>query len=124
MRDHRDLEVWSRAIDLAAEVYKVTGKFPRTEAFGLTIQMRRAAVSIASNIAEGAARRTTKDFIGFIHVARGSLSELQTQFEIAERVGMAPNTDPLKRQVRSVGRLLNGLLRALRQKVAGGTHRI
>jgi four helix bundle protein len=124
MRTHTDLEVWRRSVDLAAEVYKITQNFPRAEIFGLTGQMRRAAISIASNIAEGAGRRTTKDFICFIHIARGSLAELETQITIAQRVGLGFQARDLMMQSRLVGRLLNGLLRSLRQRTADGASNV
>ena len=124
MKDHRDLEVWNCAVDLAAEVYKITNAFPRTEAFGLCAQMRRAAISVASNLAEGAARRTTRDFIQFVHVARGSLVELQTQIAICDRVGLHVASEALNLRITQVAQLMNGLLRALRKKAANGTQRI
>lgn len=117
------MEVWNRAVDLAAEVYKITNTFPRTEAFGLCVQMRRAAVSIACNLAEGAARRTTRDFIQFIHIG-GSLVELQTQIVSCGRVGLHVASETLNLQITQVGQLMNGSLRALRRKAADGTQRI
>jgi four helix bundle protein len=124
MRDHTELEVWKLGVALAAEVYKITSTFPRAETFGLVAQMRRAAVSIPSNIAEGAGRRTTKEFICFIHVARGSLAELETQITIAQRVGLQFETRDVTLQSRVVGRLLNGLLRSLRCKTNAGGRNI
>lgn len=121
MKDHTELEVWVRSIDLAAQVYKITDTFPRSETFGLCTQMRRAAVSVASNIAEGAARRTTKDLMAFLHVSRGSLAELETQMVIAQRIGLLFDCSEVTSQARVVGKLLNGLLRALRQKVRAET---
>jgi len=118
MRDHRDLDVWNRAMDLVVEVYKITNDFPRSETFGLSAQMRRAAISVASNIAEGAARRTTKDFVHFVHVARGSLVELQTQITIATRLGMQVESADVVTMATQVGQQLNGLLRALRRKLS------
>ncbi len=118
MRDHRDLDVWNRAMDLVVEVYKITNDFPRSETFGLSAQMRRAAISVASNIAEGAARRTTKDFVHFVHVARGSLLELQTQITIASRLGMQVESPDVITLATQVGQQLNGLLRALRRKIS------
>ena len=85
--DVEKLKVWQSAMDLAEAVYEITDKFPKTEIFGITDQIRRAAVSIPSNIAEGKGRRTTKDFIHFLYVARGSLNELATQIKLARRIG-------------------------------------
>ena len=93
MKSHKDLEVWKQAVSLAGLVYEVTKGFPADERFGLTTQMRRAAVSIASNIAEGAARHSDKEFVRFLHIASGSASELDTQLEIAELAGIARRED-------------------------------
>src|SRR5690554_6885726 len=122
MRDHRDLEAWQKAMDLAERTYVATKAFPHDERFGLSAQMRRAAISIPSNIAEGAARRTTKDFIAFAHAARASLAELETQVILASRVGLLANVDRWLQQLREVGKLLNGLIRSLHNKVQDGTH--
>jgi four helix bundle protein len=122
MRDYRDLEVWQKAMDLAAEVYVATCEFPTNERFGLSSQLRRAAVSIPSNIAEGAGRRTTKDFIAFAHTARGSLAELETQMLLAARIGLPVDIQRWGPKIDELGRLLNGLIRSLRDKVQAGTH--
>lgn len=117
MRDHRDLIVWQKGMALAVDIYAVTAAFPRSEQFGLTSQIRRAAVSVVSNIAEGSGRRTTKDFYAFMHVTRGSLAELETQLILAHRVGLLENTTKLARDVEEVGKLVNGVLRALERKM-------
>ena len=85
--DVEKLQVWQSAMDLAETVYKITDKFPKTEIFGITDQMRRAAVTIPSNIAEGKGRDSTKDFIRFLNIAKGSLYELQTQCILANKIG-------------------------------------
>jgi four helix bundle protein len=85
---YKDLLVWKKAKALAVAVYRATDRFPKGELFGLTSQMRRAAISVASNIAEGQGRGSKKDFAKFLCMARGSLLELQTQLEIAEELGM------------------------------------
>jgi four helix bundle protein len=82
-RKHRDLPAWQAAVELVEIVYQVTAAFPREEAYGLTSQMRRAAVSVPANIAEGAARRTTNELLHFLGIASGSLSEIDTHVEIA-----------------------------------------
>ncbi|MCB0798807.1 MAG: four helix bundle protein [Chitinophagales bacterium] len=89
--NHKDLDVWKKGMDLVVEVYNWTGLFPDGEKFGLTSQMRRAAVSIPSNIAEGSARKGDKELIQFINIALGSVSELETQYLIAERLKLAPS---------------------------------
>ena len=84
----RDLEVWQVAMDLAAECYCITKKFPRDELFGMTSQIRRAAASVPANIAEGQGRDHTRKFLNFLSIARGSLMEVQTHLLLAERVGL------------------------------------
>ena len=123
MRDHRDLEVWQKAMDLAARLYVATRELPPEERFTLCSQIRRAAISIPSNIAEGAGRRTTKDFIAFAHTARGSLAELESQIELASRVGLSLKIEVWAPQLDEIGRLLNGLIRSLAAKVQAGAHR-
>ena len=86
MQTHKDLEVWQLGMDLVEKIYKVTKSFPKEEQYGLTSQMRRSAISIPSNIAEGAARKGNAEFIQFLYIALGSLSELETQFLIAQRL--------------------------------------
>ncbi len=83
VRCHRDLVVWQRAMELVRETYRLTASFPPREMYGLTAQMRRASVSIAANIAEGHARRATRDYIRFLSIANGSLRELETYWEVA-----------------------------------------
>lgn len=89
VKSFRDLRVWQAAMDLVEKIYRLTQKFPNHEAYGLTNQLRRAAVSIPSNIAEGHAREHTKEYLNFLSVTQGSLAELQTQVEIASRLGYA-----------------------------------
>jgi four helix bundle protein len=103
---------------MAAEVHRTTLKLPRHEMFGMAAQLRRAAVSVPSNIAEGSGRRTTREFIAFLHIARGSLSELRTQLLLAERVGYLGATDLANAEGLSdeVGRLLNAVIRGLRRR--------
>lgn len=82
-KPHKNLDVWKKSLELVKLVYNKTNTFPKSEIYGLTNQMRRAATSIPSNIAEGAARNTKKEFVQFLHIAQGSMSELDTHFEIA-----------------------------------------
>ncbi len=84
--NHRKLEVWSKSIDFTLDIYKTTGSFPKSEVYGLTSQLRRAAVSIPSNIAEGASRRSPQERNRFYEIARSSLVEIDTQLEIATRL--------------------------------------
>ncbi len=110
---YRNLLVWQKAIALVTQVYVVTRTFPREELYGLSSQIRRAAVSVPSNIAEGQARLTPGEFRQFLGFARGSLAELDTQLIVAENLGYITNTGPLFEQLAEVGRMLSGLLSSL-----------
>lgn len=115
-RTHTNLGAWRESMALVKQIYQCTSKFPREEQFGLTSQIRRAAVSIPANIAEGAARGTKKEFSQFLIIARGSLSELETLLAIAFEVGFLEKAalSVLETQLDSVSKLLSGLLRASR----------
>ncbi len=115
VRSYRDLIVWQKALDLAEKVYEATRKFPKEEIYGITSQMRRAAVSIASNIAEGHARHTRREFFQFLGIARGSLSELQTQVILAARLRMLDDEQEseLNDRIAEVGRMLNALRKSI-----------
>jgi len=115
-RSHRDLEVWKRAMDLAVEVYRQTARFPTDERYGLKGQMRRAAVSVPSNIAEGAARGTRRDFERFLRMALGSLAELETQWLLAQGLALVPQEeDGILRRIKQIRVMILGLIRNLRQ---------
>ncbi|MBI4682860.1 MAG: four helix bundle protein [Nitrospirae bacterium] len=90
---HKDLDIWKLGIELVEKIYRITAKFPKEEVFGLTSQLRRAAISIPSNIAEGAARNSRKEFLQFLYIALGSLSEIETQIVISKRLGYLKTTD-------------------------------
>jgi four helix bundle protein len=115
MASYRDLRVWQQAMDLAEEVYRLTERFPKHELYGLTSQLRRAAVSVASNIAEGKGRQTDKDFVNFLYHARGSLLEVETQIALARRLRYVTEKDEDKilERTKSVGQQLAGLIHAL-----------
>ena len=113
-RGHYHLDAWIVSRELVKTVYVVTQSFPKEELFGLTSQMRRAAISIPSNIAEGAARTSDKEFAQFLNVARGSLSELETQLLIASDLGYIRIDDPIFSNVDRVSRLITGLHKAIR----------
>ena len=110
---HKDLIVWQKAISLAGAVYAATRQLPNEERYGLNSQLRRAAVSIPSNIAEGAARKNRAEFLQFLHVARGSLSELETQMMIARQQELISSQMAALEDIAEVGRLLNGLITKL-----------
>jgi four helix bundle protein len=117
VKDHRDLKVWKLAVDLATAIYELTKHLPAEERYGLSIQLQRAAVSIASNIAEGAARGSRKDFIRFLRIATGSASELETQLIILGRIGHLQKDMKLSlhlEQVRKITNMIHGLIRALK----------
>ena len=111
MEGHRDLEVWQKAMQLVTDVYLVTQAFPREELYGLSSQLRRAAVSVPSNIAEGCGRSSKKEFSQFLCHARGSLLEVETQLEIAQNLGYLPDKRVRELLLKSnrIGRMLNGL---------------
>jgi four helix bundle protein len=116
--NYKDLEVWKKAIGLATEIYQVTSGFPEEEKFGLVSQMRRAAVSIASNIAEGAARQSKKEFLQFLSLAAGSTSELNTQVTIASNIEMGnmPKLKALGDELDRIARMLQGLIRSVKER--------
>ncbi len=116
---YEELKVWQKAVNLVTQVYNCTASFPKEEIYGLTAQMRRAAVSIPSNIAEGSCRESTKDFLRFISISNGSLAELQTQLVIAKNLGFISieNLDILKESADEVGRMVNGLQKSLHKKL-------
>lgn len=119
VQNFRDLEVWQKAMDLVTLVYQHTKIFPKEETYGLTNQVRRAAVSVPSNIAEGQGRRTTGEFLHHLSIARGSLLEVQTQIEIALRLQYLnpQGADQILNLSISVARLMNGLINALERKL-------
>ena len=97
-------------------IYQMTQRMPESERFGLTLQMRRAAVSIPSNIAEGNARQTRRDYLHFLSIARGSLAELETQIIIASRLNMLPKNEELTERLNEADRVLQGLIKSLQTK--------
>jgi len=116
MKSHKDLDVWRLAVDLATDIYEVTRTFPKEEQYGMSIQMRRSAVSIASNIAEGAARQGSKEYLQFIHITLGSVSELDTQLEIALRANLTglESMQRLQAAATRINQMLRGLARSIR----------
>jgi four helix bundle protein len=112
---HIDLEVWKRSIKLVTNVYKETRNFPKEEVYGLTSQIRRSAVSIPSNIAEGAARRSKTEFRQFLYIALGSASELETQFIIAKELFYIEEVvvTQLLEEIKSIEKMIIGLIKSL-----------
>ncbi|MGC2639362.1 MAG: four helix bundle protein [Acidobacteriaceae bacterium] len=116
-RHYRDLQVWQRSMALARNVFRLTETIPKSQLFGLTSQMQRAAVSIPSNIAEGHGRLTDRSFAQFLSQARGSLNELETQIELTRQLGFAAPADcqQLMTDANESGKVLNALLTAVRR---------
>jgi four helix bundle protein len=119
-RAHKKLDIWSESVALATHICKITEKFPKTEIYGLTSQMRRAAVSISSNVAEGAARASSKEFAQFLNIAGGSLSELDTQLEIAHNLLFLNNEQrkEIDIKIESISSKLAGLIHHVKRKLA------
>jgi len=113
LKPHHKLKVWQKAIDLVVEVYRVTEHFPKEEIYGLINQMRRAAVSIASNIAEGAARGSNAEFRKSLAIAQGSAAELETQVIIAGRLGFPIETEKFLSELDEISRMIVGLRKTL-----------
>jgi four helix bundle protein len=120
VRKYSELIAWRKAMDLVQQVYKATKHFPREEMYGLTSQLRRAAVSVPSNIAEGQGRKTTNEFVHRLAIAYGSLMEVETQLLIAERLRYLGTGDiaRLMDQAGEVGRVINGLSASLSKRVS------
>ena len=118
MGDFRDLDVWRQATRLAVTIYRTTVHFPNAERYGLTSQMRRSAISISSNIAEGAGRRGTTDFRRFVIIARGSLHELRSQAYVSRQLGFlnASEWAALEQRMDELSRMLLALIRSLSPK--------
>ena len=115
-RPHKRLLVWQRSVDFVTSIYQATARFPGTEQFGLTSQIRRAAISVPSNIAEGLTRTSTRDKLHFLNIAKASLSELDTLLEITSRTGLiaGEKMEMLESDVILIQRLLNGLINKIR----------
>jgi len=119
-KPHKKLDLWNMAMELAVAVHRITESFPREERYCLTDQIRRAASSVPGNIAEGAARRTKKEFINYLHMAQGSLSELDTHLELSRRLGYLAQESwaSLDKKIERIDKMLSGLIR--HQKSNGG----
>lgn len=118
MRTHKDLEVWQQSMRMVTSVYELTKEFPKEEMYGLTNQIRRAAVSVPSNIAEGAARHSRKEFIQFLYIALGSTMEVDTQIIISKNLGYLDNEKRLKlcNRINDIGKMINGLIKYLKER--------
>ncbi|MGD9921066.1 MAG: four helix bundle protein [Pseudorhodoplanes sp.] len=117
---YRDLKVWQEAMTLAEQTYCLTSRFPKDEVYGMTSQIRRSAVSIAANIAEGHGRENSGSFIQFLRIAQGSVKELETHLLLSERVGLAKSDDvaPLRQRCDELGRMMRSLIRSIQRRQA------
>lgn len=116
IKNHKDLNVWKESMDLVEDIYSTSKHFPKEEIYGLTSQMRRCAVSVPSNIAEGAGRKGAKEFARFLHISLGSLSELETQLEISIRLKYVPEeiqTEPIIEKIIYIRRMLSKLIKSI-----------
>jgi four helix bundle protein len=115
---YRDLKVWQEAMTLAEQTYRITARFPKDEMYGMTSQIRRAAVSVAANIAEGDGRESSGGFVQFLRMSQGSLKELETHLMLAERVQLARTEDvaPVLRRCDELGKMMRSLIRSIQRK--------
>jgi len=118
MKTHKDLDAWKNAIDLVSRIYQITDNFPKSEEFSLKNQIRRASVSVPSNIAEGAGRHYNKEFIQFLYIALGSLSEVETQLIISRNLSYINDEilNKLETQIISIRAQISGLIKYLKTK--------
>jgi four helix bundle protein len=116
---YRDLEVWKNGIKLAKDIYRLTETFPNHELYALTSQLRRAAISVPSNIAEGFVRNSTKDFVRFLYISLGSLAEIETQIEIAKELNYTENnkTEALENFIEIQTKQLRSFINALKRRI-------
>jgi four helix bundle protein len=118
LKSYKELKVWQRSYQLCLEIYKITKGFPDEEKYGLTSQLRRAAVSVPSNVSEGYGRKTTPEYIQFLYIAYGSVCEIETQILLSGDLGYISNgrLEMLKEGIREVERMLKALIRSLENK--------
>ena len=113
MESHKDLKVWQESMNLVVEIYKITNHFPKEELYALTSQMKRSALSIPSNIAEGAGRNGKAEYCRYLYIALGSASELETQIEIAYRLNFISDIKDLDSKIRFIKNMLSKLIKSL-----------
>jgi four helix bundle protein len=118
LRNYKDLNVWQKSYELCLKIYRITAKFPNEERYGLTSQIRRSAVSIASNIAEGYGRKTTVDYIRMLYISYGSVCELETQVLLAGDLGFIEKGElgTIKKDIAEIERMLKALIKSLENK--------
>lgn len=113
MESHKDLKVWQESMDLVIEIYKITNHFPKEELYALTSQIKRSALSIPSNISEGAGRKGKAEYCRFLYISLGSASELETQIEIAYRLNFIDDISNLESKIRFIKNMLSKLIKSL-----------
>mgnify|MGYP000668987883 FL=1 len=114
IKSHKDLKVWQESMTLVTQIYKISEDFPKHEIYGLSSQIRRAAVSIPSNIAEGAGRKGENEFTRFLYIALGSLSEVETQLEISHRLGYIKDIEVINSSIYFIRNMLSNLIKSLK----------
>lgn len=119
-KNHKELLVWQKAMQLVVDIYNLIRLLPKEETYGLSDQMRRAAISIPYNIAEGNARSSQKDMVHFLYIAQGSRAELETQLELCELIGYISKDrlEPVLMQTQEIGRMLSGLIKSTLQQIS------
>lgn len=120
MKTHKNLDVWNKSVNFVTTIYKVTSRFPSEEKFGLTNQIRRSGVSVPSNIAEGAARNSNKEFIRFLRISQGSNAELQTQLTIAKNLDLVEEKEfkELMEKSTDISKMISGLIRSIQNRLS------
>jgi four helix bundle protein len=117
MTGYENLEVWQKSIVLVTNVYQLVKSLPKEETYALSDQIRRSAVSVPSNIAEGSSRNSKKEFIQFLYISLGSLCELETQLLIAKNVGYISSTEKMKSEIISIKKMLNALITSIKNTI-------
>ncbi len=119
MKTHRELKVWQKSIEFVSQIYNLTKTFPKEETYGLSSQLRRASVSIPSNIAEGASRNTDKEFVRFLYIARASATEIETQLIISERLNYSKSgLKKLQRDLLAISKMLTSLINKISLRIS------
>lgn len=118
IKNYKELGVWQKAIDLVTEIYELSKVFPQPEKYGLAAQIQRAAISVPANIAEGWSRGSTKEYIQYLKISRGSLAELETHLIIAQRLNYISiqTFDKLQGEIEAIGRMTNSIIKTLQKK--------
>ncbi|WP_454980616.1 four helix bundle protein [Capnocytophaga haemolytica] len=117
IKSYKELVVWQKSMALVTAVYQISSKFPQSELFGITNQMRRSAISIPSNIAEGFGRNSSQDYLRFLYIARGSLYEMETQIQIAVSLGFTTHHAEIINMIDEVGKMLNATITKIKDKI-------